>query len=312
MFNLTNQIKSFLEHCEFNKKLSAKTIRAYSIDLEQYSVFSCNNLSRECLLKYITSLHKQYKPKTVKRKIACLKAFTGYLVFEEIIEVNPFTKIKSSFKEPLMLPKTIPIETIQRLLNSVYGLLEVAQLTSYRRKEALRDAAVLELLFATGARVSEVCNLKKCNVDLVAHTVKILGKGNRERIIQIENPDVLQTLSSYYLAFKDDIEGTGWFFINRLHKRLSEESVRSMIVKHAKAINYTEHITPHMFRHSFASFLLEEDVDIRYIQRLLGHSSITTTEIYTHVSSAKQKEILATRHPRNRIVVSVESLETLP
>ena len=301
MFNLRERIKKFLRFCEYNKKLNFKTIKAYSIDLEQYAVFSGNFLDKEHLLKYIEQLHQDYKPKTVKRKIACLKAFAGYLIYEEVIDVNPFTKIKTSFKEPLILPRTIPLEVIREILTCVYSELAKPRLTKYHRKEVLRDIAILELLFATGARVSEICTLKSNNVDFLSRSVKIYGKGNRERIIQIENADVLQSLYSYKESFADDIENTGWFFVNRLHNRLSEQSVRFMINKYTELIKYNVHITPHMFRHSFASLLLEEDVDIRYIQRLLGHSSITTTEIYTHVSSAKQKEILATRHPRNKI-----------
>ena len=304
MFNLTSQIKKFLYHCEFNKKLSSKTIKAYSIDLEQFYCFSVGAFNKECLLNYIAALHQKYKPKTTKRKIACLKAFANYLTYEEIISENPFTRIKTSFKEPMILPKTIPLEIIQQILSCAYSELENDCLSKYRRKEVTRDIAVLELLFATGARVSEICMLKKNNIDLINRTVRILGKGSRERIIQIENLDVLQTLSSYYLIFEDDISDKGWFFVNRLHNRLSEQSVRFMIKKYAEQIGHNEHITPHMFRHSFATLLLEEEVDIRYIQRLLGHSSITTTEIYTHVSSTKQREILATRHPRNKIVIN--------
>ena len=304
MLNLSNQIKSFLHHCEFNKKLNYKTIKAYSIDLEQFCCFSVGVFNKESLLNYIAALHQRYKPKSVKRKIASLKALASYLIYEEIIAENPFARIITSFKEPLILPKTISLDVIQQILLCAYNELENSKLTKYKRNEKIRDIAILELLFATGARVSEICMLKKSDVDLINRTVLVFGKGSRERIIQIENPDVLQILSTYYLAFRDDIENEGWFFVNRLHKRLSEQSVRFMVKKYVKQIGHTEHITPHMFRHAFATLLLEEDVDIRCIQRLLGHSSITTTEIYTHVSSTKQKEILATRHPRNKIIVN--------
>jgi len=304
MFNLREQTRNFLHYCEFNKKLNSKTVKAYSIDLEQYIVSSSNTFDKEHLVEYIVLLHQKYKPRTAKRKIACLKAFSNYLFFEDIIETNPFSKIKTSFKEPLILPKTIPLDVIQEMLACVYNELNNPVLTVYRQNEIIRDIAVLELLFATGARISEICTLKICNVDLINHSIKICGKGNRERIIQIENIDVLKAIIEYHQSFKSLIECSGWFFINRLHNHLSEQSVRSMINKYVKQIGYTGHITPHMFRHSFATFLLEEDVDIRYIQRLLGHSSITTTQIYTHVSSAKQKEILATRHPRNRFTIN--------
>jgi integrase/recombinase XerD len=134
---------------------------------------------------YIKLLHQKYKPKTVKRKIACLKVFSNYLFYEEIIYKNLFIKIKTSFKEPFILLKTIPLEVIQKLLFCAYKRLDCTKLTTNCRKEAIRDIAVLELLFATGARVSEICNLKNNNTDLINRFTKIYGKKSRERIIQI-------------------------------------------------------------------------------------------------------------------------------
>ena len=119
----------------------------------------------------------------------------------------------------------------------------------------------------------------------------------------VQDKDVINALLDYEKAFFGSIASTGYFFINKLNNKISEQSVRFMVKKYAKMANYNKNVTPHMFRHSFATLLLEEDVDIRYIQKLLGHSSITTTQIYTHISTAKQKEILAAKHPRNKIVI---------
>lgn len=134
-------------------------------------------------------------------------------------------------------------------------------------------------------------------------TIKIYGKGARERLIQIGNENVLAALRIYYNAFSAEIVENGPFFLNRLNRQLSEQSVRFMINKYVAISGITRHITPHMFRHSFATLLLEEDVDIRYIQQFLGHSSIVTTQIYIHVTSKKQRDILSAKHPRNRIVL---------
>ncbi len=113
-------------------------------------------------------------------------------------------------------------------------------------------------------------------------------------------------MKTYFMTFQDDIEACGYFFVNRLCHKLSDQSVRFMIDHYARLANLDQHLTPHMFRHSFATLLLEQDVDIRYIQQMLGHSSISTTEIYTHVSNEKQKDILFHRHPRNFMVVEAQ------
>ena len=300
MFDFKTQISEFLGYCHFRKSLNEKTLRAYSADLKQFSQFTNCKYGKNEICAYISHLHNVFKPKTVRRKIARLKAFTHYLIIEEIIEINPFNKIETSFREPQLLPKTIPLRTIKAILVAAYSSLSEGS-TEYRHKTIVRDIAVLELLFATGARVSEICSLKPSDINESDHTVKFYGKGSKERIIQIENKSVRKALKEYCKLFARDIKSSGFFLVNRLHNRLSEQSVRSMINKYAESVKSDIHITPHMFRHSFATLLLEEDVDIRYIQKLLGHSSITTTQIYTHVAMSKQKEILSTKHPRNKI-----------
>jgi integrase/recombinase XerD len=296
-------INKFIEHCKYQKCLNNKTIKAYSIDLHQYYAVSDGKIDKDSLTYFIESLHKTQKPKTVKRKIATLKAYVNYLCFEEIIEHNPFSKMKISFKQPLILPKTISLTDINKILECAYYLANHTSSKCYKMA-IIRDIAILELLFATGARVSEICSLKVENICIIEGYIKIFGKGSRERVIQIENHDVLHALSVYKETFSNLLTSSGYFFINRLNSKISEQSVRLMIKKYAKMTDCNKNITPHMFRHSFATLLLEEDVDIRYIQKLLGHSSITTTQIYTHVSTTKQKEILATKHPRNKIKIS--------
>lgn len=300
--NLQEVIGAYITYCVEQKTLSPKTTKAYQTDLHQFADYSQNTFDREHIQSYITLLHKQFKPKTAKRKIAALKAFTHYLMVQDIIPVNPFDKIDTSFRETVLLPKTIPFNIIGAILSSAYSTLQLCR-TDYSRKCTLRDIAVLEILFATGARVSEICTLTPEAIDLENHTLKIFGKGSKERIIQIENTDVLKALHNYCNAFRDDISTSGFLFVNRLKHRLSEQSVRAMINRYVTGVGYERHVTPHMFRHSFATLLLEEDVDIRYIQRILGHSSITTTQIYTHVAMAKQKEILSIKHPRNKIKI---------
>lgn len=303
---LQTLVKKYLSYCELQKGLNNKTIKAYRIDLEQFTTFVFHKedfFTKDLVCSFIENLHAKYKPKTIKRKIASLKAFFEYLVCEEIIENSPFNKMHLKIKEPIILPKTIPEKILSKILNEAYKSLEICK-TLYSKKCTLRDIAVLELLFATGLRVSELCNLKAEDVNLSDNYVKTFGKGSKERIIQICTPDVLHALKQYKKFFESDIDTTGYFFINRLSNHLSEQSVRFMINKYVDRISSTVHVTPHMFRHTFATMLLESDVDIRYIQQILGHSSITTTEIYTHVSTAKQKQILKRKHPRQKLNVN--------
>ena len=299
MFEYKLHIDEFLNYCRYHKKLSDKTIRAYKIDLSQYGVFS-NELSKQALWDYIEYLNKKYKPKTAKRKLATLKAFIHFLLLQDLIDFNPFDKLETTIKEPLLLPKTIPLGVIAKLISFSYQQIVFAK-SDYQIRSAVRNTAILELLFATGARVAEICTLRSDHVDLLGNSVKFYGKGSKERIIPIENFAVLSILRKYHSLFEKEIPDSGYFFVNKLGRRMTEQSVRNMINFYCKQCGVDMHITPHMFRHSFATLLLEEDVDIRYIQRMLGHSSITTTQIYTHVTSAKQKEILKTKHPRNKL-----------
>ena len=299
MFEYRPFVDQFLDYCRYHKKLSDKTIRAYKIDLSQYGDFS-NELSKQALWDYIEYLNKKYKPKTAKRKLATLKAFIHFLLLQDLIDFNPFDKLETTIKEPLLLPKTIPLGVIAKLISFSYQQIVFAK-SDYQIRSAVRNTAILELLFATGARVAEICTLRSDNVDLLGNSVKFYGKGSKERIIPIENFAVLSILRKYHSLFEKEIPDSGYFFVNKLGRRMTEQSVRNMINFYCKQCGVDMHITPHMFRHSFATLLLEEDVDIRYIQRMLGHSSITTTQIYTHVTSAKQKEILKTKHPRNKL-----------
>ena len=306
MSTLESYIVEYLEYCECRKRLDEKSLKAYRIDLTQYCTFVCESgdcLSKNTVDSFITNLHKQYKPKTVKRKIASLKAFFHYLEYKDLLKENPFSKLDVHFREAKLLPKTIPFHSIQQFLSVLYKQKQLAN-SEYQLHCSIRDIAVIELLFATGMRISELCSLKPSDIDLQNNTVLIYGKGAKERILQLGNPEVISALTLYQETFKEDISCCGYFFVNRLKHKLSDQSVRFMIKHYTRLAGIEQHITPHMFRHSFATLLLEQDVDIRYIQKMLGHSSISTTEIYTHVSNNKQKDILVNKHPRNLMNVN--------
>ena len=301
MDSIKAHIRNYLEYCKSQKCLDAKTLKAYRIDLRQFSEQISNinitEITSEILEQYVSQLHEQYKPKTVKRKIASVKALFHYLDYKEIINTNPFSKILIHFREPVKLPKTIPLHTVEILLYAIYKQRKNAK-TPYQKRNALRDIAVAELLFSTGMRISELCSLKVNDVNLYDGTILIYGKGSKERRIQIGNESVIKILTEYNDNFCSERQSCSNFFVSQSGKALSDQSIRRMINKYTSLASIEQHITPHMFRHTFATSLLEADVDIRYIQEMLGHSSINITEIYTHVTVAKQRNILATKHPR--------------
>ncbi len=309
MESLQTQIENYLEFCGSQKCLDQKTLKAYRIDLRQFYEQNLNKAAYEftpkMLERYIAKLHETYKPRTVKRKIASVKAFFCYLEFKETIEHNPFNKVQVHFREPVNLPKTISLKTVELFLSTIYKERRNAK-SLYQKRAAIRDAAIAELLFATGMRISELCELKTADVNLYDGTILIYGKGSKERRIQVANEEVIQILVEYKESFGGIKRLCGNFFINQSGKPVSDQAVRRMINKYTSIASIEQHITPHMFRHTFATSLLEADVDIRYIQEMLGHSSINITEIYTHVAVAKQKHILETRHPRKDFCVRTE------
>ena len=214
---------------------------------------------------------------------------------ENIIDINPFHKISIKYKEPIVLPKTIPLPNVKDILMYAYQKYH-SSTTNYQIESNLRNVIVLELLFSTGMRVSEVSHLKLDCIDLKSNTIYIFGKGSKERIMCLANKDISSLIEKY---LKTRTVQSDYVLLNKLGNNYSEQSIRNMVNNYAKAASVDLHITPHMFRHTFATALLDEDVNLRYIQQLLGHSSIVTTQIYTHISTNKIRNILENRHPRN-------------
>lgn len=291
-------LEKYYEDCKLRKKLNDKTLKAYRIDMKQYLEYVNYQIDDYHVINdYIHNLNKTYdKVKTVKRKIASIKAFYTYLEYQEIIEVTPFRRIRTDIKEPKILPKVIPAHLMNEILTYLYLDIKDSK-NDYQYKQAVRNGAIIELLFATGIRISELCYLKKKDIDIKERVIKIFGKGSKERYIYLGNDQVINIL----LKYKDLIEHeeSEYFFINKYHERLSEQAVRIYINNLGMRLSNPIHLTPHMFRHTFATLLLDKDVDIRHIQKILGHSSISITQIYTHVSNVKQKEILIAKNPRN-------------
>ncbi len=302
--NTTKMINQFLEHCTFFRHLSTETIRAYSGDLHQFESFSANNhssvYSSDTVKTWLKHLTSKYKPSTIHRKISSVKAFFKYAQSNGWINSDPFSFITLKIKRTESLPKDIDLHDIERILRYAYKKYHDV-LSPTKHMQAMRNVAIIELLFSTGIRVSELCSLTPDRIDFETGRILIHGKGNKERIVYIGSQDVITLLNHYVKENHESIVSTGYVFTSQQRKIISTETVRSILSTYSKKAGVSSHITPHGFRHTFATSLVNADVNLRHIQTLLGHSSIRVTEIYTHVASVHHKEILREKHPRSRM-----------
>ena len=306
-----NYLEQYFSYCANQKNLDAKTIKAYRIDLTQFTDY-CDakqvRATRNTIEAYIEYLSKQFKPATVKRKYAAMRAYFRYLVYEDIIEQNPTQKIKLQMRQENVLPRVINKADLAKLLTQAYKECSATQSTM-ARFAALRNCAVLELLFATGIRVSELCDITIDTLNMDEQYVRIMGKGSKERIIYIASDQVMAALRQYAGERQRKGAATKSFFVNRDGNRLSQQSVRRIINHYAKAVTPNSHFTPHMFRHSFATYLWDNCGDIYEVKNILGHSSIKTTERYVHASYQRQKDVLKAWHPRNGLIIDERNHE---
>lgn len=299
---LSQAIEQYLGTCEYERNLSADTLKAYRTDLRQFLEFTEYEWADQALInQYIKHLNQNFAPRSVKRKVASLRAFYHDQEFNGLLQENPFHRLQVRIRSPKQLPRTIPEHIVYDLLQSAYDNY------SPGKRTVLRDILILELLFSTGLRVSELCNLSVETFLLGESELRLLvnGKGRKERMLQITTPELIHLAKVYCTQFAEEIQYSGVIFLNRLGRTISTQSVRRIIQRYMKKIGSSYHVTPHMFRHTFATSLLEAGMDIRYIQSLLGHSSISTTQIYTHVTSYQQTALLAEKHPRGKMTFSL-------
>ncbi len=284
-------IDDFLIFLEVEKGYSPKTIREYSYDLKMFNSFNQNvpidKRSTTDLRRFFLHLkrNKQYSPRSLHRKICSLKSFYKFLKKESFISVNPAENIESP-KIPKSLPKTISVEEAILLLKAP-GL------------ENIRDKLVLFLLYGTGIRVSELTNLNINDLELNNNDrmIRIVGgKGNKDRLIPL--PDVIIPLMKEYINLRKPKNGSTALILNRSGVRLTARSIQRLVKKYQKKANLEDKkVTPHTLRHAFATHLLANAVDIRVIQELLGHASLSTTQLYTHVSLEHLRKSYDLGHP---------------
>lgn len=298
--NWTKFIKNFQSYLKIERGLSQNSIDNYTLDIEKLSFYLTENqidktpitITEEVVQEFIYDVSKKVNPRSQSRIISGLKSFFNYLIFEDYRPDNPLELIEAP-RLGRKLPDTLNIEDIDNLIN-------VIDLSS---NEGERNRAMLETLYGCGLRVSELVSVKISDLFFDEGFIKITGKGNKQRFVPIS-----PLTQKYIEIYKNEVrphlpiqkEFSDTLFLNRRGKQLTRAMIFTIIKDLAKKINLNKTISPHTFRHSFATHLLENGADLRSIQLMLGHESITTTEIYMHVDRKHLNQVMQTFHPRNK------------
>jgi len=296
--NLKEISDDFVEYCQA-KNLSEHTLRAYRQDLNDFQAWGKtyaeqNPFAKEVMMGWMMDMRERgLGPASIKRRIACLKVLCRWLEENERIEENPFHKFRANVRLPRRLPRNLSHEELKVL----FGSRTVGNHEPRRATMSL----ILELLFTTGIRVGELCQIRVQDVNLGGNSIVIQGKGNRERRVFLVDDIINCQILAYYNVRKKLTPLTDGLLLTTRGTTITPDYVRRMLRKHVESLNLKRRITPHMLRHSAATQLLESGVDIRFVQKLLGHASISTTEIYTHVSDPRLQEAIRTANPRSQI-----------
>lgn len=289
-------VDEFLYHLTVERGLAENTLQSYQSDLTAYLAFlrqeeiNClEQADRNMVMTYIYRLQlKGRSPATISRRLASLRSFYKFLIREELLERDPTTDLESP-KQRQKLPRVLTIEEVDLLLKQ----------PKTEEPAGLRDRAMFELLYATGIRVSELVSLNLDQVHIDHGFIRCFGKGEKERIVPLG--DIAARYLREYLArgrCKLVRRNNPSFFLNHHGRRLTRQGFWKIIKKHARLAGIAKDVTPHTIRHSFATHLLENGADIRSVQAMLGHADISTTQIYTHLTRNKLKDIYDRTHPR--------------
>lgn len=299
-FNSKQDLEDFKSYIIAEKNFSEHTAKAYVSDVLSYIVWldemSCEDVNFPKIRDYIHFIQRfNYKKTTISRKIASLRTFYKYLYRERKIDSNPAMNLNNP-KRPKSLPKFLTSDEVEQILNN----------TQIETPSGYRNRAILELLWATGMRVSELAGLNFGDLNLSENEIRVFGKGSKERIILVT--DRAKTYLERYIETARALIPKGFplgetsenspVFINNTGYRLNTKTIRNVINDVVEKIHLPKHVTPHVFRHSFATHLIENGADLRVVQELLGHASISNTQIYTHVSSKHLKDVYDETHPR--------------
>ena len=299
--NYQSEIKGFITFLEIEKTASVHTLKNYENDLEDFFLFVFQDFEDGILLSNLTPIYlrtylaflngEKYARRTVARKLSSLRSFCKFLIKENKLTVNPFSKIKSP-KLDKKLPVFLDLTEIQELFLLPKG-----------DELGIRDAALLEVLYATGCRVGELVAISYNDIDFANRYVLLHGKGNKERLVPIGSK-AIEVLEKYFLKSRKNImtryhvEEHNMLFVNNRGGVLTDRSVRRILDKYIQMLATNKNISPHTLRHTFATHLLNNGADLRSVQEMLGHQNLSTTQIYTHVTTTRMTDVYKKYHPK--------------
>ncbi|MCX7926728.1 MAG: tyrosine recombinase XerC [Candidatus Omnitrophica bacterium] len=281
-------VEKFLRYLEIERNYSKHTIVNYSLDLEDFFKFLANqplsSVDYLTIRRYLAALKaKNASNRTICRHLSCLRSFFKFLVREGLLASNPIASVASP-KIERRLPKFLTEEEMFRLLEAIIP----------KDEQGLRDRAILETFYSSGIRISELVGLDVEDVDAIGGIIKVKGKGKKERIVPIGDK-ALEAIRNYLTNRKKQSSA---LFLNRAGRRLTDRGVRNIVAKYIRIVGIQKGVSAHTLRHSFATHLLNRGADLRTVQELLGHANLSTTQIYTHLTTEKLKNIYDHAHPR--------------
>ena len=298
--NSKQDLEDFKSYIIVEKNFSQHTAKAYCSDILSFLIWldeqSCEDINFSKIREFLHFIQKfNYKKTTISRKIASLRTFYKFLHREKKVDNNPAMSLTNP-KKPKSLPKFLTPDEVEKILNH----------TKIETPAGYRNRTILELLWATGMRISELAGLNFGDLNLSENEIRVFGKGSKERIILVT--DRAKNYLERYIETARSLIPKGYtieepnenspVFINNTGYRLQARTIRNVINEIVEKINLPKHVTPHVFRHSFATHLIENGADLRVVQELLGHVSISNTQIYTHVSTQHLKDVYNETHPR--------------
>lgn len=286
---MKKQIENFLVFLKAEKDVSPHTLKAYTQDLKEFEAFvdkKPKNIDNLDIRTFLASLYQRnLKKSSISRKLASIRSFFKYLHREGYVKSNP-AKLVSSPKVPKSLPKFLTIDEVFSLINTPNG----------ETFKPTRDKAIIEILYSCGLRVSELTSLDISDLDIKETIIRVKGKGRKERIIPI-GTKAMEAIKNYLPERISLRKKSPGLFLNNRGGRLTQRSVRRILLYYSRMINLTGNLSPHTLRHTFATHLLHEGADLRSIQELLGHSSLSTTQKYTHLDIRQLTEVYDKAHP---------------